>query len=198
MTTSRTAPFSPGDVLDFWFGPRAGPDHGKSRPEWFRKDDAFDADLRRRFEPVHGAAHAGALDDWQAVPHSALALVIVLDQFSRNMYRGSPRAFASDAKVLGVARAAVDRGFDQALSATERSFLYLPFEHGEDLPTQNRSVELFERLREFPGMLQAIDYAYRHRAVIERFGRFPHRNAILGRPSTPEEIEFLKQPGSSF
>ncbi|MFO7190156.1 MAG: DUF924 family protein [Pseudomonadota bacterium] len=185
-------------VLDFWLGAEDLPQYGKPRPEWFRKSQAFDDEIRSRFEPVYEGAVRGELDHWRGQPRSALALVIVLDQFPRNIYRGTPRAFAADPLALDVARHMVAQGYDRRLNAVERLFVYLPFEHAEDLETQRESVRLFESLRGEPYSEEGIDYAYRHYAIIERFGRFPHRNAILGRPSTPEEIEFLKQPGSSF
>jgi uncharacterized protein (DUF924 family) len=135
----------------------------------------------------------GELDRWKATPLASLALVIVLDQFSRNMFRETPRAFSADSPALAVAASVIERGFDRLLSPVERTFMYLPFEHAEDLAAQRRSLALFEALD--PDDMQ---YVKRHYEIIARFGRFPHRNAILGRESTAEEIEFLKQPGSSF
>lgn len=175
--TIRTAQ----DVLDFWFSP-------EMEPNWFVKSDKTDATIRDRFAETCEAAHRRELDDWAETPDGAMALVIVLDQFPRNIFRGTARAFASDDLALEHARAAVDAGFDGQVDAKGRAFLYLPFEHSEDLPDQTRSVELFEALGN-PGYL---DYAIQHRDIIERFGRFPHRNAILDRPNTPDEDEFLK------
>ncbi|WP_347137794.1 DUF924 family protein [Paracoccus sp. SSK6] len=169
------------DVLDFWFSP-------EMEPHWFVKSDDIDARIRDGFAETHQAAHRRELDGWAETPDSALALVIVLDQFPRNIFRGTPRAFASDDLALEHARAAVDAGFDQQIDAGRRAFLYLPFEHSEDLPDQTRAVELFEALGD-PGYL---DYAIQHRDIIQKFGRFPHRNAILDRPNTPDEEEFLK------
>jgi len=186
------------EVLDFWFGAQNAPDYGKPRKAWFRKDEAFDAEIRLRFAATHAAADSGALDSWQHAAPSCLALIIVLDQFSRNMFRGTPRAFASDARALAVAQHAVARGFDRELSPVQRMFVYLPFEHSERLEDQKRSVELFDTLRGVPELTDSIPYAQRHYDVIARFGRFPHRNAILGRPSTAEELEYLKQPGTGF
>jgi len=186
------------DVLDFWFGSPQSPEHGKPRPEWFRKSDAFDAAIRDRFESTYHAALRGDLADWREMPLSALALVIVLDQFPRNIYRGTPGAFAADTLALDVARHIVANGWDGTLKPVERTFVYLPYEHCEEIAAQRECVRLFETLRGDPDSVEGIDYAYRHLAIIERFGRFPHRNAILGRPSTPEESEFLKQPGSGF
>ena len=180
------------DVLAFWFAD--GPE--TRRAVWFQKDDAFDAACEA-FRPARDAAKAGAHDDWAATADGTLALLILLDQLSRNLYRGSAEAFAADAKALGIARAAVARGFDQALHPVQRMFLYLPYEHAEDLATQDESVRLFETMRDALGEL-TIDYAHRHRDVIRRFGRFPHRNAALGCASTPEEVEYPAQPGAGF
>ncbi len=186
------------EILDFWFGPPSAPYFGRHRPEWFRKNADFDAEIRRRFLEEHEAALAGTRCGWESTPRAALALVIVLDQFPRNMFRDNPRSFAADAAALGVARRMVDQGFDRLLSPIERCFVYLPFEHSEDLATQRRSLALFEGLRFSSDCSSNIDYAYRHYEIIARFGRFPHRNAVLGRPSTAEEGEFLRQPGSGF
>jgi len=187
-----------GEVLRFWFrGDRAA-----FRPEWFAKDDAFDAAIRDRFAPLAEAAREGAHDDWAATPEGALALLLALDQFPRNLHRGTAGAFASDAHALAVARGAVlTRRLDLALSPTERMFLYLPFEHAERLAEQDLSVALFEGLRDHAphnGPEGAVGYAWRHREVILRFGRFPHRNAALGRDSTPAELTWLAQPGAGF
>lgn len=187
------------DVLDFWFLPPDSRDYGQSRGEWFRKDDAFDAHIRARFGTLIDAAIEGGLRAWEATPHGALARLIVLDQFTRNVYRGTPRAFAGDAQALALAVALTQAGQDQQLPPMLRAFAYLPFEHAEDLAMQARAVELFQLLSQAqPGFDGMLDYAQRHQEVIARFGRFPHRNAMLGRPSTPEEVEFLRQPGSSF
>ena len=187
------------DVLDFWFLPPDNRDYGQARGEWFRKDDAFDAHIRARFGTLIDAAIEGGLRAWEATPHGALARLIVLDQFTRNVYRGTPRAFAGDAQALALAVALTQAGQDQLLPPMLRAFAYLPFEHAEDLAMQARAVELFQLLSQAqPGFDGMLDYAQRHQEVIARFGRFPHRNAMLGRPSTPEEVEFLRQPGSSF
>ena len=185
-------------VLTFWFGAPSSPDLGRPRAEWFRKDPAFDETIRSQFGELHVDALAGKLDEWSATPYACLALVIVLDQFPRNLFRNDARAFAADAKALHVARTAVERGFDKLLRPVERTFLYLPFEHAEDLPAQHRSLQLFESLRESPGGESLVEYAHRHFEIIARFGRFPHRNAALKRTSTAEEIEFLQRPGSGF
>jgi uncharacterized protein (DUF924 family) len=176
-------------ILDFWFA-------AANRPLWFKKEPAFDDEIRRRFAAAHESAAAGALGDWQRTPEGSLALILALDQFPRNMFRGTPRAFATDPAARAVADWAVDRDFDRKLASDdERIFFYLPFEHSEDIDDQHRAVELV-RTRIASGEL--LRYAVKHREVIERFGRFPHRNAILGRRSTPEEEDYLKQPGAGF
>jgi uncharacterized protein (DUF924 family) len=188
------------DVLDFWFLPAGAPGHGQARQEWFRKDARFDGEVRERFGALVEQAAAGGLRDWDAAgPRGTLARILVLDQFTRNAWRGTARAFDGDALALAAARELVLRGADRELSPVERSFAYMPFEHAEDARTQEQSVELFAGLaREHAGFDSTLDYAHRHRGVIARFGRFPHRNAILGRASTPEEIAFLGQHGAGF
>jgi uncharacterized protein (DUF924 family) len=180
------------DVLDFWF---AG-DPTARRAVWFEKNAAFDADCAR-FAPALEQAKAGVFDAWAETPKGTLALLILLDQMSRNLHRGSAEAFAADVKAQAIARAAVARGFDQTLHPVERMFLYLPFEHAEDLAMQDESVRLFEASGDALGAL-TVDYAHRHRDVIRRFGRFPHRNAALGRANTPAEEDYLAQPGAGF
>lgn len=186
------------DVLEFWFGAPDSPEFGRPRAPWFVKSAEFDALIRDRFGATHEAAMAGALDAWSARPLGALALAVTLDQFPRNMFRGTPRAFVADARALALARSVVARGFDAALMPVQRWFAYLPFEHAEDIAAQREALRLFERLAGDAAGAGTFAYAMRHYAVIERFGRFPHRNAILGRESTPEERAFLAQPGSSF
>jgi len=181
------------EVLDFWFGAPGSRERGRPRKAWFRKSEPFDAEIRRRFLITWERAARGEFERWQATPLASLALVVTLDQFPRNMFRGTARAFASDSLALAVARETIAREFDRLLSPVERSFVYLPFEHAEDLAAQRRSLALFHALDG-----EQVEYARRHYEIIARYGRFPHRNAILGRPSTAEEIEFLKQPGSSF
>ncbi|NEQ21248.1 MAG: DUF924 domain-containing protein [Microcoleus sp. SIO2G3] len=185
-------------ILEFWFGKPDEADYGKSRKVWFTKNPEFDDEVRSRFLNVHNQAAAGKLDDWKTTPQSCLALIILLDQFPRNMFRGQPQAFATDPQALAYAKYAVTQGFDKELPKLQRWFVYLPFEHSENLADQHQCVELCEQMDDDPDTREAIDYAYRHLRVIERFGRFPHRNQILGRETTPEEAEFLKQPGSSF
>jgi uncharacterized protein (DUF924 family) len=186
-------------VLDFWFLPPDLPGHGVYRPEWFRKDTAFDAAIGERFGAEVEAALSGSQADGSDA--ALLARILLLDQFTRNIFRGTPRAFAGDAQALTLAETLVAAGRDKNLSPWQRWFAYLPFEHSESLLDQERSVALFAALRremQHEAFDSAYDYALRHREVIARFGRFPHRNAILGRASTPDEIEFLTQPGSSF
>jgi len=186
-------------VLDFWFGAPDSPTFGSDRVEWFRKDPAFDEAIRTRFGALIERGLRGELEAWSDTPAGALAQVIVLDQFTRNAYRDTPRAFAGDARALAAARAIVGARQDEALAPFQRAFAYLPFEHAEGIEMQNEAVRLFTRLVAIaPDQASGLDYAQRHRAIIERFGRFPHRNAILGRRSTAEEIAFLKQPGSGF
>ncbi len=185
------------EVLDFWFGREGEPGYGEFREAWFKKDPEFDQLIRDRFEPLYEEAAAGELDGWKEEAGSCLALVILLDQFPRNMYRGDPRAYATDRKAQEIAEYAVDRALDRELPPFQRGFLYMPFMHSENLEHQRRSVELFHGL-EGARESGSPDYAVRHMEIIERFGRFPHRNEILGRQTTPEEAEFLTQPGSSF
>jgi len=187
------------EVLDFWFGRPDEPHHLQTRPEWFRKDDAFDATIRERFGALIDAALRGELAGWAAQPRSALAEVIVLDQFTRNTRRGTAGMFAGDARALTVAKALVASGADRTLPGVMRQFVYLPFEHSEALADQVESLRLFGQLgRDEPALAGLLEWAQKHYDIVARFGRFPHRNAALGRESTPEEVEFLKQPGSGF
>ena len=187
----------PDEVLEFWFGREDEPGYGEFREAWFRKDPEFDRLIRDRFEPLYEAAAAGDLDGWRENARSCLALVILLDQFPRNMFRGDPRSYAADRKAQEMAQYAVDHALDRELPEFQRMFLYMPFMHSEDLELQRRSVELFRGLGG-EGEADPSSYAVQHMEIIERFGRFPHRNEILGRQTTPEEAEFLTQPGSSF
>jgi uncharacterized protein (DUF924 family) len=186
------------DVLGFWFGTPADAWFGKARAEWFRKDTAFDDQIRTRFGALHAQIAGGGSRDWLDEPRSALALVIVLDQFSRNLFRGDPRAFACDPQALLAAESALERGFDRHLTEVERPFLYLPFQHSEKLVQQERSMGLFEQLAREDPSSDNLSYALQHLKIIQRFGRFPHRNQVLGRPSTEAELAFLKEPNSSF
>ena len=185
-------------ILEFWFGKPDDEDYGKYHKAWFIKNLEFDKEVRSRFLQVYQQAAAGELDNSKTSSQSCLALIILLDQFPRNMFRGQPQTFATDSLALAYARYAVDRGFDKELLPIQRQFIYLPFEHSENLGDQHQCIELFSTLKDYPECASGVDYAYRHFQVIERFGRFPHRNQILGRESTPEEAEFLQQPGSSF
>lgn len=183
----------PAAVLDFWFGPPPP----APRAEWFRKDPAFDETIRARFGGIVDEALAGRLH-WPGSA-GALAQILVLDQFPRNLFRGQARAFAGDARALALASALIDDGTHLTLHPLERWFVYLPLEHAEDLAQQDRCVALFETLAaEHSSLAGALDYAERHRDVIRRFGRFPHRNAALGRSSTAEELVYLATPGSGF
>lgn len=186
------------EVLTFWFGTPGQTEFGKPRQVWFRKNPEFDQEICDRFSTTYQQAASGHLDHWQQNANSCLALLILLDQFPRNMFRGTPEAFATDAKALAVAKHAVEHQFDQQLVPVQRWFVYLPFEHSERWADQVRSLQLWQMLKDDPDSASPMDYAQRHADVIERFGRFPHRNQILGRQSTPEEIAFLKQRGSSF
>ena len=191
-------PSSPAEVLRFWFGREGEPGYGAFRDEWFQKDEAFDAGVTARFGALYEEAAAGKLDSWRDDPESCLALVILLDQFPRNMFRGDKRTHATDGKALETAKWAVERGLDRELQPFQKMFLYMPFMHSESVQDQRRSEELFEGLAHEPGGPDVREYAVGHREIVERFGRFPHRNAILGRETTPEEAEFLTQPGSSY
>ena len=183
-------------ILDFWFGRPGSADHGTERGFWFRKHPAFDAELRRRFGGAVETALAGGFAQWSS-PRGTLARILLLDQFTRNSFRETPRAFAGDARALSLAEEAVGRGDDRALVNVERWFAYMPFQHAESVAAQERSLELFRRLRD-DGLGSPLPWAERHAEVVRRFGRFPHRNAILGRTSTPEEVEFLASQGSRF
>ena len=186
------------EILDFWFGKPEDSGYGKPRKFWFIKDEELDQIIKSRFTEIHQQAAMGNLDSWREQPLSCLALIIVLDQFSRNMFRGLPQAFATDAQALNYSQYAIAKIFDSQLLPVQRWFIYLPFEHSEDLADQEKSVQLCTTLTDEDDSQSYIDYAYKHFEVIKKFGRFPHRNKILGRENTPEEIEFLKQPGSSF
>ena len=168
------------------------------RAEWFRKNADFDAEIRRRFLSTYESAAGAALDHWMENAADCLALVVVLDQFPRNMFRGSARAFAADAKAREVTRHLLAREWDQAMRPVERQFVYLPLEHSENMSDQEQCHALMHALSVFPETADLHDWAMKHLVIIRRFGRFPHRNAALGRESTAEEIEFLAQPGSGF
>jgi uncharacterized protein (DUF924 family) len=191
-------PSRAGEVLEFWFGREGDPEYGQFRNEWFRKDPEFDATVTKKFADLYEEAAAGELDDWRDTAESCLALVIVLDQFPRNMFRGDGRTHAEDGRALGASKYAVEHALDRELPAFQRMFLYMPFMHSESVEDQRRSVELFERLAGEEGAPDVVSYAVAHKDIVERFGRFPHRNGILGRETTPEEVVFLTTEGSSF
>ena len=183
----KAAPNWVDDVLAFWFS--------ELEPQqWFTKSDETDAMITHRFAAQHHELSGAVIEDLTVDARTALAAIVVLDQFPRNMFRGSPRSFASDAKALGLAKLMVERGLDQELPDRERVFVYLPYEHSEDLADQDASVALISCL----GDERYTKFAEDHRKVIREFGRFPHRNVILGRVSTPDEAAFLAKPGSSF
>jgi uncharacterized protein (DUF924 family) len=196
----------PEEVLTFWFGEldADGRSDDEHSARWWKKDADFDATIREKFGGVHDAIMRGELSEWLSSPRGRLASIVVLDQFSRNMFRGTSRAFASDARAVEIALAAVADGADRQFAHSERAFLYMPLMHCEDPTIQDRCVVLFAAWRdestgkEREQLERTIKYAEQHRDIVRRFGRFPHRNAIVGRASTEEEIEFLKQPGSSF
>lgn len=183
-------------ILQFWFG--QGADHGKAHKRWFEKDKAFDAEVARRFGALHEEMRQGKHRGWVGDAPSCLARIIVLDQFPRHIHRGTALAFSTDLQALDAARHLVAKGWDRAMLPVERMFAYLPFEHSETLTDQDRACELCAPLGAFPETAEVPRYAQAHRDIVRRFGRFPHRNAALGRVSTAEEVEFLKQPGSGF
>ena len=188
---------NPADVLDFWFGVRATLATGRRDSSGSAKSDATDELVRDRFGGTVEAALNGEIDDWALTPRGALASIILLDQFTRNIYRDTPRSFDGDGQALRLASNLVDRNDDRLLARVERWFAYMPFEHSEFLNDQLESVRLFEQLAQ-DGLQEPLSWAIKHYDVIKRFGRFPHRNAILGRESTADEIEFLKEQGSRF
>lgn len=201
-----TASTGPEDVLRFWFG-EPDSDPLASAPKWWKKDTAFDADVRERFGDALERGVRGELADWRTTPRGRLALVILFDQLSRNMFRGTPRSFAQDALAREVADEALAAGDDETLGLVLAGFLLMPFMHAEDLPAQKRCIEGFERLRDVCPLADAkvrqdleksLNYAQMHAKIIERFGRFPHRNDLLGRTATNDEATFLEEPGSSF
>jgi len=195
------------EILDFWFG--TGDTLGKNRPQWFQKDAGFDEEIRTRFLAVYEAAiqtqtqtqtqteGSPSAYGWKQ-PGDGLALIVLLDQFPRNMFRQNARAFATDSLARETTRQMLAQGFDNAMRPVERQFIYLPLEHSESLADQTQSVALFNTLSAFPETRELHLWAEKHRMIIERFGRFPHRNSALGRDSTAEEIIFLAQPGSGF
>jgi uncharacterized protein (DUF924 family) len=180
----------PTEVLNFWFK--------RDRKAWFEKNPAFDEEIRQRFLPLYELGAAGKLAIWKKAPASCLALVVLLDQFTRNMFRGSPKAFAADPLARDAACTILDNAWDKAMAPDERMFAYLPFEHSESMADQERCLALMKEISVYPQLNDLPKWAEAHLVIVRRFGRFPHRNAALGRVSTPEEVEFLKQPGSGF
>jgi uncharacterized protein (DUF924 family) len=198
---------TPDTIREYWFGTDLEDAAVTARQRarlWWSKDPAVDNEIRRRFESCVISAGSGELDDWASNPQDRLALILLTDQFPRSIYRDSAKSFAFDSKSLSLAQTGIDAGFDVALRLLEKVFLYLPLEHSESLADQDRSVSLFQKLvddagpNEKPTFAEYLDFAVRHRDIISRFGRFPHRNEALGRISTPEELSFLQQPGSGF
>lgn len=174
-------------VIDFWFS--------EIEPkQWWKKDNSFDVMISERYGNLHKQANAGELFQWRDTALGSLAEVIILDQFSRNIYRDQPESFACDPMALALAQFAISKGFDRELPQTQRVFLYMPFMHSESKAIHIEAVKLFEHL----GIADNLDFEHKHKVIIDRFGRYPHRNHILGRQSTEEEIEFLKQPNSGF
>jgi len=179
------------EVLDYWFGPVGSPDYGKPREVWFKDGRSIDAEVRTRFLGLHEAAAGGAHDDWRDDARTCLALVLLFDQFPRHMFRDTPRAFATDPLALATAKHALDAGHEGALLPVELAFLHLPFMHSEDLAEQRRGLELRKAAPDYDGKPDSIGHAVAHMEIVARFNRFPHRNDILGRQSTPEEQAFL-------
>lgn len=185
------------DVLDFWFGAGTA-ELNQPRAVWWTRDASFDAEIASRFASLHAKARRGELSHWTQDADASLALVILLDQFSRNLHRGTPDAFVNDAAARAIAGLAIDRGFDRAMLPVRAQFFYLPFMHSEALVDQERCLALFAALPTLPQHENSMQFARRHLEIIARFGRFPHRNETLGRTSTAEEIAFLEEPHSSF
>ncbi|MBS2033682.1 DUF924 domain-containing protein [bacterium] len=187
-------------MLDFWFGPGAGPSPSHYVRRWFTQDPEFDAAIQGRFGKAMRAALAGGLSSWEGTARGRLALILLLDQFTRNLGRHTAAAFAGDERAQRLAREMVDQGVDQTLTPDQRVFAYLPFEHGESAEWQDLSLEKYGQLRQQagPDYQNYLDYAHKHAVIIKRFGRYPHRNQALGRENTPEETAFLNGPDSTF
>ena len=198
---------TPDTIQKYWFGSAledAAVTARERAPLWWSKNPEVDNEIRRRFESCVILAGSGELDPWASNPQDRLALILLTDQFPRSIYRNSAKAFAFDSRALSLSHAGIDAGFDVSLRPLERVFFYLPLEHSESLADQQRAVSLFQKLVDEAGpdqkatFAEYLDFAARHRDIIARFGRFPHRNEVLGRISTPEELSFLQQPGSWF
>jgi len=185
-------------ILDFWFGAPGTPEYAGPRGIWFKKNKDFDEAIRAAHMEDYERARDDLYDGWMREASTSLALVIALDQFPRNLFRDDPRTFAADVQALSVGLNAVNQDFDKALPPHQSIFFYLPFEHSEMLEVQMRCADLIQAMPDFELKEGYLGYALRHLEIIQRFGRFPHRNKILGRESTPEEKEFLKQPNSGF
>jgi len=200
MSSAKSTPEAARAVLDFWFGTPESPAWNVSRREWFANSDAFDENIRARFLSLWQAACDGAADEWSVTAEGACARIVLLDQFPRNMFRSDARSFATDGLALELAQRMILEGLDHQLPTPwHRVFCYLPFEHAESLEAQEISVRETQALRdETGGKVDVVEWAVRHREIIARFARFPHRNAVLGRQSSTEELHFLSQPGSSF
>jgi len=193
-----TPPLDPAahEILSFWFGD--GRERGQSRPQWFQKDAAFDAEIRTRFLAIYERAVAGEFESWKLQANACLALIVALDQFPRNMFRGTRRAFEADPMARKAARYALAKEYDRTLRPVERMFIYLPLEHSEHVPDQELCLRLMKELAGFRETRDLHLWAEKHLVIIRRFGRFPHRNDALERKSTAQEMEFLNQPGSGF
>ena len=187
----------PAEITDFWFGPKDERGRATARDFWFTQSAATDDGIRQRFGTTVESVLRGELETWSESDEGALALILLLDQFTRNMYRGTAEAFAGDRRAVLLSRRMVGTGADRRYSRLERWFIYMPFEHSEQLADQQESLRLFAGLAA-DGEPAPLAWAQRHFDVIRRFGRFPHRNEVLGRASTPDELEFLRQPGSRF
>lgn len=196
MTKWHKLPERARSLLDFWFGPPGDADRENHREIWFKSTDEHDRTLRRQFLADYERAAGGALAAWEAMPESALALVLLLDQMPRNIFRGTPRAYATDPLARAAADRAMAKGFDAALPPAWRKFFYMPLHHSENAGDQRRSLDLLLGVPNDPARADNTRYARRYLDIIERFGRFPHRNAVLGRVSTPAEIAFLEEPDS--
>lgn len=206
MTKPAANVVDPEVILRFWFGELD--EHGRAdqacQTRWWSKDPALDEEIRQRFESTHAAIVRGELNAWLASARTRLAYIVVLDQFSRNMFRDTGRMFATDDLALGAALTGIDAGMHRELALDERGIFYMPLMHSEDIAIQERCIALFKELsNEVSGsarasMLSRVGFAERHRDIVKKFGRFPHRNALLGRASTADELDFLDGPGSSF
>ena len=193
MVSKDLKMYDPLEVIDYWFGAQGSPEHGKRRDVWFKDGRSIDDEIRGQFLPLHEQAASRGLNHWREDPVSCLALILVLDQFSRHMFRDTPLAYATDPQALETAKHALDSEFDHDRPIVELNFFYLPFSHAEDLSAQHRGVELRRAMPEHEEKAKSVERAIEHMEVVARFGRFPHRNEILGRDCTPEEIKFLDE-----